>query len=263
MPGLLESCELYFGSSDLYQVLGVRREAASEGEIRRGYHRVSLRVHPDRVTEEEKEEATQKFQTLGKVYAVLSDKEQRSVYDEQGIVDEESESVSQDCNWEDYWRLLFKKITVEDINAFEETYKGSEEEKADIIQAYKDFQGDMDGIMESVLCACDADEPRIRKIIQKAIKSEEIPSYDGFAKETKKKREQRKKRAHKEAKEAEEMKTELGLGEGVDDLKALFVKRQKDRKNEMDSFLAGLEAKYCNNSKKGGKKASPPKKGKK
>lgn len=43
-----------------------------------------MKVHPDRVAEEDKEEATSKFQTLGKVYSVLSDKEKKAVYDETG-----------------------------------------------------------------------------------------------------------------------------------------------------------------------------------
>lgn len=50
------------------------------------------------------------LQALGKLYAVLSDKEQRAVYDEQGVVDEESDVLSQDRCWEDYWRLLFPKV---------------------------------------------------------------------------------------------------------------------------------------------------------
>ncbi len=47
---------------------------------------------------------------LGKAYAVLADKEQRAVYDEQGIVDEESETLDQDRNWEEHWRRLFPKV---------------------------------------------------------------------------------------------------------------------------------------------------------
>lgn len=50
------------------------------------------------------------FQILGKLYAVLSDKEQRAVYDEQGVVDEECDALSQDRCWEEYWRLLFPKV---------------------------------------------------------------------------------------------------------------------------------------------------------
>lgn len=49
-------------------------------------------------------------QILGKVYSVLSDREQRAVYDEQGTVDEDSDMLTQDRDWETYWRLLFKKV---------------------------------------------------------------------------------------------------------------------------------------------------------
>jgi DnaJ family protein C protein 9 len=47
---------------------------------------------------------------LGRVYAVLSDKEQKAVYDEQGTVDEDSAGLNQDRDWDAYWRLLFKKV---------------------------------------------------------------------------------------------------------------------------------------------------------
>ena len=49
-------------------------------------------------------------QILGKVYSVLSDKEQRALYNEQGTVDEDSDVLNQDRDWETYWRLLFKKV---------------------------------------------------------------------------------------------------------------------------------------------------------
>ncbi|XP_065495449.1 dnaJ homolog subfamily C member 9 [Caloenas nicobarica] len=257
--GLLEQCEAAFGSPDLYRVLGVRREASAQ-EIRRGYHRASLRVHPDRAEPGAKEEATRRFQILGRAYAVLSDAEQRALYDEQGAVGEQDAALGE-RDWLQHWRLLFKKITVKDIEDFEKNYKDSEEELADIKAAYVDFEGDMDRIMESVLCADYTDEPRIRKIIEKAIDSGEVPSYKAFVKESKQKMIARKRRAEKEAREAEKTKEELGLG-GEDDLKALIQSRNKDRKKEMDDFLAQLEAKYGNNAKKGGKKTTA-KKGKK
>lgn len=49
-------------------------------------------------------------QILGKAYAVLSDAEQRAVYDEQGTVDEEGEALRGERDWQEYWRLLFKKV---------------------------------------------------------------------------------------------------------------------------------------------------------
>ena len=53
--------------------------------VKRAYHKISLKIHPDRVTDKEKEDATKKFQVLGKAYGILSDKEARKVYDETGM----------------------------------------------------------------------------------------------------------------------------------------------------------------------------------
>ncbi|GCB86183.1 hypothetical protein scyTo_0026857, partial [Scyliorhinus torazame] len=47
---------------------------------------------------------------LGQVYSVLSDSGPRALYDEQGVVDEEADIVKRDRDWEEYWRLLFKKV---------------------------------------------------------------------------------------------------------------------------------------------------------
>ncbi|XP_055229490.2 dnaJ homolog subfamily C member 9-like [Gorilla gorilla gorilla] len=243
----------------LYWVLGMQHEA-SDGEVRRGYHKVSLQVHPDRVGEGDKEDATRCFQILEKVYSILGDREQRAVYDEQGTVDEDSPVLIQDQDWEAYWRLLFKKISLEDIQASEKTYKGLEEELADIKQAYLDFKSDMDQIMESVLCVQYTEEPRIRNIIQQAIDAGEVPSYNAFVKESTQKMNAKKRRAQEEAKEAEMSRKELGLDKGVDSPKAAIQSRQKDWQKEMDNFLAQMEAKYCKSSKGGGKKSALKKK---
>ncbi len=57
--GLLEQCEELFKTSSLYEVLGVCK-GASDSEIRRGYYKVSLQVHPDRAPGDQL--ATTKFQ---------------------------------------------------------------------------------------------------------------------------------------------------------------------------------------------------------
>ena len=49
-------------------------------------HQASLKVHPDRVGEEDREVCTSKFQCVGAVYAVLSDETRRGLYDESGEV---------------------------------------------------------------------------------------------------------------------------------------------------------------------------------
>lgn len=57
---------------------------------------------------------------------------------------------TQDRDWTEYWRLLFKKVTVDDIKSFEESYKGSEEERETLKSAYVDSEGNMDVILEEV-----------------------------------------------------------------------------------------------------------------
>jgi DnaJ family protein C protein 9 len=52
--------------------------------VQKAYHKLSLLVHPDRVEEKEKIEATEKFKVLGKIHSILSDKDKRAIYDESG-----------------------------------------------------------------------------------------------------------------------------------------------------------------------------------
>ena len=62
----LEECLEFFGSKNLYEILGVDK-TAKENEIKRAYRKKSLKVHPDRATDDRKEHAKQAFQTLTKV----------------------------------------------------------------------------------------------------------------------------------------------------------------------------------------------------
>lgn len=72
---------------------------------------------------------------------MLNDKDARAVYDEEGVVDEEDDILTQDRDWDEYWRLLFKRVTLEDIRQFEAKYKGSEEEDEDLRTAYIESEG--------------------------------------------------------------------------------------------------------------------------
>lgn len=92
--------------------------------MKKAYHKLSLKVHPDRVKEDEKLEATEKFKVLGSIHAILSDTNKRAVYDESGRIDEDDINVDEDRDWTVYWRLLFKKITDEDIRNYEKEYIG-------------------------------------------------------------------------------------------------------------------------------------------
>lgn len=250
MAALFDNCLKYFHSRCLYEVLGAAKNA-SANDVKKAYYKMSLKVHPDRANEETRVLATEKFQILGRVYAILSDQDKRDAYDETGCVDDED--CAQERDWDSYWRLLFKNVTFEDIEKFKKKYQDSEEECNDLKDNYKMFKGDMDKIMDHLPCAEMDDEPRLREILVRCIKENEILDYPAFTKETKSKREKRKKRFIQEAAEAEQLKHELGLGKTIDTTNSLadaIMKRQETREKEMDSFLAGLEAKYGNKAKK-------------
>lgn len=244
---LIEEVKQLFGTTNLYEALGVS-QTVNNNELRRAYHKLSLKVHPDRVEDSEKVQATKKFQALGKLYSVLTDEEKRALYDEQGIVEDEDDIVTQDRNWVEYWRLLFNKITVDDIKAYEKNYKGSQQELEDLKSAYIEFEGDMDKILDNILCSTIDDEPRFHDLIKGWIKSAEVPSFPAFQKETAKKRQKRKRAYDKEALEAAQATAELEVNGS--DLTSQILARQQSRAKEAESFFDSLAEKYAPKTKK-------------
>lgn len=254
MP-LLKDCQKVFHTDNLYEVLGVENNA-SQKELKKGYHRKSLAFHPDRASNDGKEAATKKFQLLSQVYSILSDDARRREYDDTGDVNEEL-SLNQDRDWTEYWRLLFPKVTSKDIKEFSEKYRGSPEELEDLKEAYLTSEGDMDTILDTVLCCTHEDEERFAELLRDLIKKEELPDFDNFTKENKKKKSARMKKAKKEAAEAEEEAKKLKLEDDQSSLMAAIAQRQASRAQQADDFLSQLEAKYGGGSasKKASKKS--------
>jgi len=253
MPSIITKCRDLFKTDDLYKVLGVQNNSSKQ-ELKKGYHRRALAYHPDRAEKDDKEVATKKFQALGHVYSILSDDDRRKVYDETGDVDEDSVAIDQDRDWDQYWRLIFPKISQKDIEEFAEKYQGSPEELTDLKQAYLDNEGDMGAILDTVPCCSFEDEPRFTDILADLIQSGDLPDFDKFSKENKKSKSSRMKKAQAEAKEAEEAAKKLKLGEGNASLFAAIAQRQASRAAQADDFLSQLEAKYAGNGGKKGKK---------
>ncbi|EZA48065.1 dnaJ homolog subfamily C member 9 [Ooceraea biroi] len=259
MASLLDLCEQYFGARNFYDVLKIPK-TANDKQVKKAYHKLSLLVHPDRVEESIKVEATEKFKVLGRIHSILSDSEKRKIYDESGQYDEESEDVVM-RNWADYWRSLFKEITVEDINNYEKTYKGSETEIKDLKRAYMDSKGDMDYILEAVpFTNCD-EEPRLHAIIENLIETGEVPEYKAFTNENAKKKQRRKRKWAREAAEAERLEKMLKIeneeNAAANDLALVIQNRNRARADQSESFFDSLIDKYAKAEKSTRKKTSP------
>jgi len=65
---------------DYYEVLGVSKDASQE-DIKRAYRKLAVQYHPDR---NKSPDATDKFKEVSEAYAVISDDEKRSMYDQYG-----------------------------------------------------------------------------------------------------------------------------------------------------------------------------------
>ncbi len=66
--------------SDYYRLLGVERDAGEE-EIKKAYRRMAMQYHPDR---NDSPDAEARFKEIAEAYEVLSDPEQRQIYDRYG-----------------------------------------------------------------------------------------------------------------------------------------------------------------------------------
>ncbi|PHH61358.1 hypothetical protein CDD81_436 [Ophiocordyceps australis] len=240
---------------DPYSVLGLDSEATAQ-QIRNAYRKAALKNHPDKVPDDQKPAAHSKFQTIAVAYAVLSDPARRKRYDATGST---AESIvdSEGFDWSDFYREQFKDaVSADAIQQFAANYKGSQEEKDDVLIAYDNGQGNMNYVFEHVMLSDVVhDDTRFRHIIDEAIENDEVKSYPAYQKEDEKKRTARVKKAIAQAEEAEEYAKELGVhdklfGHGKKaksmanaegNLAALIQKRQQDRSA---SFLDHLAEKY-------------------
>ncbi|KAL1842926.1 hypothetical protein VTJ49DRAFT_3714 [Mycothermus thermophilus] len=235
--------DLYDGEPptiDPYEVLGVEPTATPD-QIKSAYRKAALKTHPDKVPEDKKDEAKENFQQVAFAYAVLSDPIRRKRYDETGST---SEAVvdNDGFNWSDFYRAQYEDaISEEAIKQFAAQYKGSDEERADVLAAYEEHEGDMDGVYAEVMLSnvLDDDE-RFRAIIDAAIASGEVERFDKYAKETKKTRQARVKAAKKEAQEAEELAKELGV---YDKLRGGGKKSKKDTEADLAALIQRNQAK--------------------
>lgn len=80
---------------DYYEILGAQKGASAD-DIKKLYRNLALKYHPDRVTPDKKKEAEERFKEISEAYAVLSDPQKRSQYDQFGHAGIDSKYSSED-----------------------------------------------------------------------------------------------------------------------------------------------------------------------
>ncbi|KAF1363162.1 DnaJ-domain-containing protein [Lizonia empirigonia] len=256
---------------DPYEVLGLTHEATAD-DVKKSYRKMALKHHPDKVAEGEKEAANKKFQEIAFAYAILSDDRRRKRYDLTGSTAESLED-DEDFDWLSFYRGQFENVINEEaIKKVSDEYKGSKEERRDLLKAYKKYKGNLEQIYGVVMLSdILVDDDRYREILDDAISKGEVESYPKYAKETDETRSKAKKAAKKSrddfdkrqaAKEAKEdkagkssgkVKSKKSSGGDMSDLAALIQQRQKSRAG---GFFDHLEAKYAPKAR-GTKRATP------
>jgi len=246
---LLEECQELFGSENLFEIFKIDDpKSATESKIKKAYYKLSLKYHPDKANENERDAHTKKFQVLTKIHQILSDKQKRELYIETGEIDDDGPGFDDNTDLTDYWRQIYPKVTLEQIKKFTEEYQGSEEERNDLLDAFKKHKGKMGKIMEVIPASTYEDEDRFVKILKQAIKDKEVKSYKAFTNESAGSKRERREAALEEQDEAEQHAKDLGISKtkDTDDLAALILSKNKAR----GSFLDDLEAKYAPKPKK-------------
>jgi len=95
---------------DYYGVLGVSKNSSKE-EIKKAYKKLALKFHPDRAPEENKKDYEEKFKEISEAYAVLSDDEKRSAYNQFGHAGFDQkfsqEDIFRNANFHDVFSEIF------------------------------------------------------------------------------------------------------------------------------------------------------------
>lgn len=134
--------------------------------VKKSFYAWALKFHPDRVPENEKEEAAAKFSII---HSILSDSEKKKLYDDGNDVLFTKTTIA--AQWEHY----LKPMTNNDINGARCAYQGSESEGIDLIREFKIGNGSITHLLNTIPFMCVEDENRIIESVQNLMSLGRIP----------------------------------------------------------------------------------------
>jgi len=181
-----------------------------------------MRFHPDKNSD--KEEAAEKFNKIHQAYEILMDDEKRRYYDDTGEIDDKLDINVE--NTYNYFRDIYTKVTIDEIDSFSEKYKNSPMEEEDLINHYNEYEGDVTLLLECIPLSENSDIERFLKIYEELFKNKILEENKTF-KKTKKKI---KKLEEEDEEEVEEQR------EKIDDLAKMIQLRQNNRKGNLQDL---------------------------
>lgn len=104
---------------DYYKIMGIQRNA-SQDEIKRAYHKLARKYHPDVSKEPDAEE---KFKELGEAYEVLKDPQKRQAYDQLGERWQHGQEFRQPPGWEPRFDFSGGGFTEADASQFSDFFE--------------------------------------------------------------------------------------------------------------------------------------------
>ena len=217
--------DISFQKRDLYSLLGLK-SSATNLDIRKAYKRLVLLCHPDKNKTDPNTSA--KFVNIIRAYKILSNEQSRKLYDQTGEYDEENTG---EININDTLFFFRKIYSPQDIDTYENNYIGSKEEEDDLINFYKENNGNITNILECIPCSKNEDISRFIEIYNKLFEKKILRRNKKFE-ETKNK--------IKKLKEDQEEKKEAK--ETLDKLTKQIMQRNKKR--NYNDYLDGLANKY-------------------
>ena len=217
--------DISFQKRDLYSLLGLK-SSATNLDIRKAYKRLVLLCHPDKNKTDPNTSA--KFVNIIRAYKILSNEQSRKLYDQTGEYDEENTG---EININDTLFFFRKIYSPQDIDTYENNYIGSKEEEDDLINFYKENNGNITNILECIPCSKNEDISRFIEIYNKLFEKKILRRNKKFE-ETKNK--------IKKLKEDQEEKKEAK--KTLDKLTKQIMLRNKKR--NYNDYLDGLANKY-------------------
>lgn len=157
----------------LYDLLRVPAGTSDPVQLRRAYRVVARELHPDKHLDD-KEGATKAFQEIQRAFEILSDPQKRELYDQTG-----SEEGLDFAAAHDFVDAFCHRVPQEEfkkmVAALEKAYKGSEEERLEVVEHVRKHKGDVTHLMEYIILSKLEDADRFEEIIRTAFKKKELP----------------------------------------------------------------------------------------